>query len=93
MTVEVSIVGSSPQALALREKKETGPHPTAFYPFESLEPGQSFTVAISACNWKSLRTIVYRKNREFRKADGSHDRRFAFLKHDDLGVVEVARIE
>lgn len=91
--MSIEIVSSSPQALALKKGTKTSEKPASAYPFESLEVGQSFTVAIDACNWKSLRTIVYRKNREYKKADGSHDRKFAFLKHDDLKVVEVARIE
>lgn len=77
-----NIVTSSPQAL--QSKGE--PDKTA-YPFDSLAVGQSFTAQIKEVNWKSIRTSVYQRNS--RSKDG---RQFKFIKHDDLGVVEVARI-
>lgn len=83
-----NIVDSSPAALALIEKRKAdGQAPRPNYPFEELEPGKSFTFQTSAVNWESLRTMVYKKNKLHKGA-----KEFVFIKHDDIGVVEVARI-
>lgn len=78
---------SSPQAIqAAADAQEAH----GKYPFDKLEIGQSFTAAIKDCNWKSLRTCVYQRNsRERANKTGVE---FKFIKHDDLGLVEVARI-
>lgn len=89
----IEIVKSSPKAMAIREGKSKERESKSVYNFEGLEDGQSFTVPFAECNWKSLRTIVYKKNANYRKADGSQDREFAFIKHDNLQLVEVARIK
>ena len=78
---------SSPQAIqAAKDAAEQQDK----YPFDKLQPGTSFTAKIDECNWKSLRTSVYQRNsRERAKATGVE---FKFIKHGDLGLVEVARI-
>lgn len=85
MTFE--IMASSPQAQqAAKEAAEQ----QAKYPFDKLQPGQSFRAKLDEVNWKSLRTSVYQRNsRERANATGVE---FKFIKHDDLKLVEVARI-
>jgi hypothetical protein len=90
--MSIEFTKSSPQALAIRERKASEQSTKAFYDFDRLNDGESFTVPIAECNWKSLRTIVYKKNKEFRRGDGTQGREFIFIKHDDLGICEVARI-
>lgn len=60
------------------------------YPFDSLEVGQSFTAKLAEVNWRSLRTCVYQRNSRERANESG--RVFKFIKHDNLGVAEVARI-
>lgn len=81
----LQIVQSSPKANEAAEKKAS--ERAEMYPFEQLEKGQSFTLPIDECNWKSLRIIVYKRNSKYKG-----EREFAFIKHEDLGLVEVARI-
>lgn len=88
----IEVRKSSPKADAIRENKSKERESKSLYDFEVLEVGMSFTVPLAECNWKSLRTTVYKKNKEYRRADGSQDREFAFIKHDELNLVEVARI-
>lgn len=76
-----AIVESSPQAKGAAPK----PKANVLYPFDSLEVGQSFTAKLDEVNWKSLRICVYKQN-------AKSDKQFKFVKHDDLGVAEVARI-
>lgn len=83
-----NIVESSPAAKALADRRAASDAPLrASYPFDDLKLGQSFTYKIDAVNWKSLRVLMYKKNKEY-----AGTREFAFLKHDDVGIVEVARI-
>lgn len=84
--MSVLIVESSPKAKEVTESKRE--QRAEMYPFEQLQPGQSFTVPIDECNWKSLRIITYKRNAKFKG-----EREFAFVKHDDLKLVEVARIK
>uniref|UniRef100_A0AAU7YTV7 Uncharacterized protein n=1 Tax=Stenotrophomonas phage vB_SmaS_QH3 TaxID=3229738 RepID=A0AAU7YTV7_9CAUD len=81
----VQIVASSPKAKEVAETKRE--QRAEMYPFDQLEIGQSFTVPLDECNWKSLRIIVYKRNAKYKG-----EREFSFLKHDDLNLVEVARI-
>lgn len=76
-----AIVESSPQAKGVKPKVNAN----VLYPFDSLEIGQSFTAKLDEVNWKSLRICVYKQNAKAQK-------QFKFIKHDDLGVAEVARI-
>lgn len=81
----IQITESSPKAAeAAKVKRETR---AEMYPFDQLNVGQSFTVPFDECNWKSLRIIVYKRNAKYKG-----EREFAFIKHDDLSLVEVARI-
>jgi hypothetical protein len=80
LKMDIKITESSPKALA---NKKT--HENELYPFESLQVGQSFTVPTEEISWKSLRICVYQRNKKKLK-------RFAFVKHDDLGLCEVARL-
>lgn len=83
-----NIVEMSPAAKALMEKREAnGITAKISYPFDDLEPGKSFTFAITSVNWKSLRVLTYKQNKLHAGV-----KEFAFIKHDDIGVVEVARI-
>lgn len=77
-----AIVESSPQTKGVKPKV----HANVLYPFDSLEVGQSFTAKLDEVNWKSLRICVYKQNAKHK------DKEFKFIKHDDLGVAEVARI-
>lgn len=77
------IVASSPKAKEVSPKHKQN----ETYPFEQLEVGQSFTAKLDEVNWKSLRICVYQRNARSKGA-----KEFAFIKHDDLGVCEVARI-
>lgn len=81
------ITNSSPQAqAAVKEAAEM----QVKYPFDKLQVGQSFTAKLSECNWKSLRICVYQHNaRQRANATGVE---FKFIKHDELGLVEVARV-
>jgi hypothetical protein len=76
-----AIVESSPQAKGAKPK----PKSNALYPFDSLAIGQSFTAKLEEVNWKSLRICVYKQNAKTEK-------QFKFIKHDDLGLCEVARV-
>jgi len=82
----IQIVESSPKAKEAAETKRE--QRAEMYPFEQLNVGQSFTVPLDECNWKSLRIITYKRNKKY---DG--EREFTFVKHDDLGLAEVARIK
>lgn len=92
--MSIKIMQSSPQAVAVMngEPKPQAVQPIK-YPFDELEKGTSFTIPLDECNWKSLRTVVYQRNAKYRRADGTCDKEFLFIKHDDLGLVEVARIK
>lgn len=79
----IEIVSSSPKAQALSPDLKQNEK----YPFDTLNVGQSFTVKLAECNWKSLRVCVYQRNA--RSKDG---RRWVFIKHDDLQLAEVARV-
>jgi hypothetical protein len=83
--VPIEIVESSPQAKEAAETKRK--KRAEMYPFEQLEVGQSFTVPLDECNWKSLQTIVYKRNA------ANEDREYTFVKHDGLNLAEVARIK
>ena len=55
------------------------------YPFDRLEVGESFTAQIVDTNEKSLRACVIARNKKGVK-------KFVFVRHDDLGLLEVGRI-
>lgn len=78
MTIEIR--DASPKALETKPKKKS-----VTYPFDELEVGQCFTMPTDEINWQSLRTRVYQKNQKT-------DKEFVFVKHDDCGLCEVARI-
>lgn len=75
------IVASSPKAQELAKKANEPSN--KIYPFESLEVGQSFTAKLAEINWKSLRVVCSQKSKNGKK--------YLFVKHDELGVCEVAR--
>lgn len=77
------IVQSSPKAKEVAKTKNG----QETYPFDQLEVGQSFTAKLDEVNWKSLRICVYQRNS---RSNGVKE--FAFIKHDDLGICEVACI-
>ena len=79
--MSIEIVSSSPKALeAAKEATKGNPR----YPFDKLEVGQSFTIPVAECNLASLQVIASRKSKKVKK--------FKILRHEDLGVIEVARI-
>lgn len=78
--MEFEIVPSSPKALALKSQ----PKANTLYPFDALENGQSFTVKLEGANLPSLQAIASRKSK--------NGKQFRVLRHEDLQVVEVARI-
>lgn len=80
--MSIEIVASSPKAQEMAAKK---PVEKRNYPFEDLNVGQSFTTKIAETNVKSLRVMASQKSK-----DG---KRFVMVKHDDLGICEVARVE
>jgi hypothetical protein len=82
----IQIVESSPKAAEVIEQKKAKREET--YPFEQLEVGKSFTVPLDECNWKILRVITYQRNARYKG-----EREFAFIKHDDLKLAEVARLK
>lgn len=82
-TMEFKITESSPKAKSINPDMKSN----AVYPFDQLEVGQSFTIKKSACNWKSLRVVVSQRNA---RAKGAKE--FAFIMHDEIDLVEVARI-
>lgn len=82
----IQIVESSPKAKEVIETKRE--QRAEMYPFEQLEVGKSFTVPLDECNWKSLRIITYKRNKKY-----EGEREFAFIKHDDLKLAEVARLK
>lgn len=55
------------------------------YPIDQLEVGQAFAVKYEDSHEGSLRTIVYVRG----KKDG---KKFTIIRHNDIGVYEVARI-
>lgn len=79
MTIE--IVSSSPKALAAAKQ---GVKNNPLYPFDKLEAGQSFTLPVADCNLVSLQVIASRKSR--------NGKRFKVIRHDELNLVEVARV-
>lgn len=93
----VVICQSSPKAeeyalkfVAEKEKQEKPKvKQNVIYPFDDLEVGQSFTLPLDGCNWKSLRISTYHKNARDRSKEGRH---FAFFKHEEINLCEVARI-
>lgn len=87
--MEINFIGLSPQALAIKNKEAEAKKP-AMYPFDDLEVDKSFTIPIDQCNWKSLRICMYKKNAEYKQL--GIEKQLIFIKHDALGLVEVARI-
>lgn len=81
--MKINIVDSSPKARGIVPKEED----KKMYPFDQLEVGQSFTIAKSECNWKSVRTCVYQQN-----ARHKGRKQFTFVIHEEHNLVEVARI-
>jgi hypothetical protein len=88
VVMAIEITSSSPQALTHAQEAL---NVEAKYPFDKLQPGQSFTVPFKECpKWKALRTNVYARNS--RAAAKGTNVQFKFIKHDDLELIEVARI-
>ena len=78
----IEIVTMSPQAEAFAKAKAKSL--ALVYPFDDLQAGQSFTVPKAEANLGSLRAIASRKSKG--------EKRFVVIKHEELGVVEVARV-
>lgn len=78
-----NIFQSSPQAIeeAKKPKVVVG---RQHYPFDKLEPGQSFAVPMAEANVKSLRVRCGQLSK-----DG---KQFTLVVHKETNVVEVARI-
>ncbi len=62
------------------------PDPREIYPLSALLVGQCFTVAIVDCNYDALRVAVSKRSKKL-------NRKFCVLKHKELNLIEVARIE
>lgn len=82
MTIE--IVESSPAALQLAQALQDKSANSKKYPFDDLNVGQSFRMALADANVASLRAIASRKSR--------NGLSFKVIIHETSGVVEVARI-
>jgi hypothetical protein len=86
--MEIEIKPFSPKAAELQTKNEKsatkGLAYNPIYPFDKLEVGQCFTVPISANKEASLQVIASRKSKK--------GRTFRMIKHENLGIIEVARI-
>lgn len=79
--MSIQIVASSPKAIeAAKEKTLLN---NVSYPFNDLEPNQSFTLPKDEANLKSLQVIASRKSKS--------GKQFVVVVHDDLSLVEVAR--
>lgn len=81
MTIE--IVESSPQAIELAKQPQERPG-LAVYPFNKLEVGQSFRLKLSEANVASIQSLCSRKSKK--------GKTFKMVKHEDIDVLEVARI-
>ena len=76
------IVESSPQALELaKQPKGSGGN---VYPFNDLQLGQSFRLKLSEAKVASIQSLCSRKSK-----DGKV---FKLVKHEEIDVLEVARI-
>ena len=83
-----AVVASSPKALARKAKIHEGKpiKESAIYPFATMETGQSFAVPFADVDEMVLRNAVSRRNRRV-------DEVFVVVKHKDIQMYEVARIE
>lgn len=79
----IEIVDSSPLAVELAKTVVATPKATR-YPFKDLQVGKSFTVPIAEANVASLQSLCSQRSK-----DGKV---FKFIRHDDMGVIEVARV-
>lgn len=80
--MEFVIVESSDKASGSKTERNRA----SLYPFDDLDVGTSFTCKLEAVNWKSLRVCVSQRNKR------NNGKKFVFIKHDNLGLCEVARI-
>ena len=81
LIMEIQIVQSSDK---MKEDAVKSALKAELYPFDKLEAGQSFTLAIESANLQSLRTIASRKSK--------NGKRFAVVLHEELSLVEVGRL-
>ena len=58
---------------------------TKKYPIDDLQPGTCFTVPIADANVKSLKTLASKHSK--------NGKEFTVITHEDLNVVEFARIK
>lgn len=56
------------------------------YPFNTIEVGQSFVVSMDECNMPSLKVIVSKQKKEYKKE-------YFIYFHKNLNMVEVGRIK
>lgn len=82
MTIE--IVESSPLAKELAETVINKAIGGSIYPFDKLEPGQSFKLKLSDAKLGSIQSLCSRKSRKGKV--------FKMIKHEAMDVLEVARI-
>lgn len=78
------IVESSPEARELAQALQDKSAQSKKYPFDELQPGQSFTMQLDDANVQSLRSLASRKSKKGLS--------FKVIVHEAMGVVEVARI-
>jgi len=76
--MKFQIVESSKEAIEAPEEQSS-------YPFDALEVGQSFLVAMAANNGPALRTAASRASKKL-------ERKFRVVAWSDLGKFEVARL-
>ena len=82
------IIESSPVAMAMhKEKPSARGQSFEKYPFNSLNLGDSFTVPFEFEKWKALRANVHNRNAR------SNGKEFAFIRHEELKLFEIARIK
>jgi|WetSurMetagenome_2_1015567.scaffolds.fasta_scaffold104786_5 hypothetical protein len=82
----IDIVETSAKALQESETKKPGAIVgKVIYPFLQLNTGQSFIVPISEANQKSLYMLC--------RYHSKHNKRFIMVKHKELNIIEIARIE
>jgi len=58
---------------------------TKKYPIDDLQPGTCFTIPVAEANVKSLKTLASKHSK--------NGKEFTVITHEEMGVVEFARIK
>lgn len=74
----------SPRMTELLNNPGTNTRKRHIFPFETMKPGDTFTVGMNEVKYNTLKVIVYRAGKK-------HKCRFVMLEHKEQGLYEVGR--